>query len=195
MSLINQIKPWLGVSVVTLSFSTPVLAAPTADIVGGVTSVQLSNELVQALGTLKVQPAVVGKSKLNRGVASFPITGGAIDLGTVKTEIIHQGGLSLSTSKVKVELTDFAVTTLADKPVLTGLVTVNGNLLLRAPLFDLGLPKITPPLRPTTGKVVLTNVKLTLTSEAAGLLNPVFGVTAFSSGFNIGTARVQAIAH
>lgn len=198
MSYLNRLlrKAVFGVtSVVTvLSLSLPAIAAPTEDVISGTTSVQLSADLVNALTSLQVRPAAVGFSRLRRGVASFPITGGAIDLGTVKTEIIHNGGLSLTAGNVVVELTDFVITTLDDRPVLTGLLIANGELVARAPLFELGLPAVTPPLRPARGRIIeIPDVQVTLTAAAATALNQAFGVTAFTQGFNIGTARVRAV--
>ncbi|NJK52291.1 MAG: hypothetical protein HC936_04715 [Leptolyngbyaceae cyanobacterium SU_3_3] len=178
--------------VAVLSFGTPASAAPTEPLTGGRTSVQLSADFVNALVSLQVAPGVVGRGTLDKGVASFPISGGAIDLGTVKAEIIHRGGLSLKAGNTTVELTDFIISTLGEKPVLTGLVTVNDSLAFRAPLFNLGITGVTPPLAPKDDRLVLSGVEVTLTAEAAGALNQVFGVTAFKEGLPIGTARVRA---
>jgi hypothetical protein len=76
--------------------------------------------------------------------------------------------------------------------VLTGLVTVNDSLAFRAPLFALELPELTLPLSPQRSRVVVPEVKVTLTKEAADALNQVFNVSAFQPGFNIGTATVRA---
>jgi len=175
---------------VTALGAQPLLAAPTSALVNGSTSVQLSSDFVTALTSLNVTPASLRNATLSNGVASFPISGGAIDLGAVSTEIIHQGGLSLSANGTVVELTDFLISNLNGTPVLTGLVTVNEGLLGRVPLFALGLAG--GPL--AAGRLVtLRNVDVTLTPEAATALNQVFGVTAFTAGFPIGTATVNAL--
>jgi hypothetical protein len=141
-----------------------------------------------------VLPGVVEGSNLTaQGIVVFPISGGEFDLGTVKTEIIHLGGLSLKSSTTTVELTDFIITTLGEAPVLTGLLTVDDNLAARAPLFALALPPVMPPLQPVKDRILLENVGLTLTAEGAAALNDAFGVTAFTEGLNIGTANVSAI--
>jgi hypothetical protein len=177
-----------------LGWGGTALSAPTEDVITGATSVQLSGDLINALGSLQVQPGAVSGSSLNaRGIARFPISGGAVDLGSVRAEIIHQGGLVLRTSGTTVELTDFVITTLENRPVLTGLVTVNDSLAFRAPLFELDLPAITPPLQPTAGILNLPDVRVILTAEAASTLNQAFGISTFVPGFNIGTARVRAI--
>jgi hypothetical protein len=182
----------LGLNLGGLNLGLPGQAAPTEQLFRGSTAVQLSSEFVDALGSLGVQPGAVGVGRLQQGVAAFPITGGQIDLGTAKTEIIHRGGLSLKAGATTVELTDFVISTLGDRPVLTGLVTVNDSLAFRAPLFELTLPSLTLPLTPQRSRLVVPEVKVTLTKEAADALNQVFTVSAFQPGFNIGTATVRA---
>jgi hypothetical protein len=193
-----KINPGLIGVLAALTLSGPALSAPTTDVLaaGGTTSVQLSEELIAALSSLQVQPGVTNGSSLSpEGLANFPISGGAIDLGTVKAELTHRGGLSLSTAQTNVKLTDFVITTVDNKPVLTGLVIVNDDLVLRAPLFNLALPAVQPPLNPRGIVLKIPDVGVALTSEAASLLNSTFGVDAFTPGFNIGTADVQAFVH
>ncbi|UFP96265.1 hypothetical protein [Gloeobacter morelensis] len=123
-----------------LGLATPALAAPTEALIGGTTSVQLSSDFLGALTSLGVQAGTLRDATLSeQGVASFAVIGGAIDLGTIKAEIIHRGGLSLSAGGTVVELSDFSISTLGTQPVLTGLVTVNDELVGRVRLFNLGL--------------------------------------------------------
>jgi hypothetical protein len=182
----------LGMNLGGVNLGLPVQAAPTEQVFGGSTAVRLSSDFVDALGSLGVQPGVVGLARLRQGVAAFPISGGQVDLGTAKTEISHLGGLSLTAGETTVELTDFVISTLGDRPVLTGLVTVNDSLAFRAPLFALKLPSLTLPLSPQRSRLVVPEVEVTLTKEAADALNQVFNVSAFQPGFNIGTATVRA---
>ena len=178
-----------------LSTSLPSIAAPSADFVGGKTSVTLSSDFVNALTTLKVTPGTIGSAQLRRGVASFPIVSGAGDLGSVKLEINHRGGLSLKAGGTLVELTDYAITNLEGKPVLTGLVKANDSLVGRIPLFNLALtegPKASS--AHGTTQIQLKGVGVTLAKPAADALNGVFKVTAFKEGLNIGTAKVNGLA-
>ena len=178
-----------------LSSGLSAIAAPSADFVGGRTSVTLSNDFVNALTTLKVTPGTVGSAQLNRGVAYFPIVSGAGDLGSVKLEINHRGGLSLKSGGTIVELTDYAITNLDGNPVLTGLVKANDNLVGRIPLFNLSLtegPKASSNHSGT--QIQLKGVGVKLARPAADALNSVFKVTAFKEGLNIGTARVNGSA-
>lgn len=173
--------------------STMALGRPTALLVEGRTSVNLSSDFLGALSSLRVSAAAVGAGSLRSGVASFPITAGALDLANAKGEIDHAGGLSLTAGNTTVQLISFKIDTTGDSPVLTGLVIVNGDVVGRLPLFDLQLPALTLPLTPGAfGTVFIPGVGVRLNKTAAGALNQVFGVTAFVEGFNIGQASVFA---
>ncbi|HMZ80736.1 MAG TPA: hypothetical protein PLL06_13620 [Acidobacteriota bacterium] len=189
-----QLVQFAIAAVVVLACFVPSFAqAGTATLAGGKTSVTLSTDFVGALTTLGVAPDRVSPAKLKRGIASFPIPSGALDLSTAKGEIDHTGGLTLTAGSTRVQLLNFVIDTTGTTPVLTGLVVVNGTLLGRLPLFDLALPALTLPIQPgANGRVTIGNVGVTLTETAAGALNQVFGVTAFVKGFNIGTAVVDA---
>ncbi|NJK74931.1 MAG: hypothetical protein HC942_13810 [Microcoleus sp. SU_5_6] len=158
----------------------------------GETSVALSTDLVNALSALNLQAEGFGSTEISNGVADFLITGGAADLDTTKVEIIHGGGLTLKSANTAVDLTDFAISNLGDRSILTGLVTVNGDLVSRAPLFDLQLGSVTTSTQGSLTNLDLENVGVRLRSEAATTLNQAFGINAFTPGFNIGTASVDA---
>lgn len=195
MSLVNrsiQSVVSVAAAVTVLGIQLSAFAAPTRFLVNGATSVTLSNELVSALSSLGVQPGVVGRGRLNHGTVFFPISGGSADLGTIKVEVIHQGGLSFKAGNTIVRLTDFIITNLDGKLVLTGAVTVNNNLVTRAPLFNLALSS-TPTVLGTTTRGVLNvrQVRVTLSKEAAAALNQAFNVTAFQEGIPIGTAEIR----
>ena len=165
-------------------------AQKTETIEGGRTTVALASGFVAALGSLDVTPGTVSPTRLHNGVVNFPVTGGAIDLDTASSQILHSGGLTLIAGQTKVTLQSFIIDT-TSAPVITGLVSVDGKLLGRLPLFDLALPSgITLPLKPYDGQIILKGVGVSLDSAAAGALNSVFHVSAFKGGFGIGTAKV-----
>jgi hypothetical protein len=165
-------------------------AQKTETIEGGRTTVALSSSFVSALGSLDVTPGTVGPTRLHNGSVNFPVAGGAIDLDTAVSQILHSGGLTLTAGQTQVTLQSFIIDT-TSSPVITGLVSVDGKLLGRLPLFDLALPSgITLPLKPRDGRIILRGVGVTLDGTAAGALNGVFHVTAFEAGFTIGTAKV-----
>lgn len=173
----------------------PAAAAPTETTRAGLTTVQLSSEFLGALKSLKLTPASIAPGKLvsrHGGVrAAFPITTGAVDLGTVKAEIAHAGGLALSAGATRVELSSFLIDLAGNRPVLTGLVVANDSLLGRVPLFDLALGRNSIGGNDDYFKV--DGVSVTLSEEAAGALNGLFSVSAFTAGFPIGTASVRSL--
>lgn len=133
-------------------------------------------------------------ARLRGAQASFPIPGGELDLGTLKGEVDHAGGLTLRAGGTGANLSSYIIDTTGATPVLTGLVKVNDSVFGRLPLFDIGLVSA-PVVRgrhARVGSVQLDNVQLTLNADAADALNAVFNVDAFQSGLPIGTARVHA---
>jgi hypothetical protein len=157
----------------------------------GETEVAFSSDLTNALSSLNVQVEGFGNTRINRGVADFRIIGGAADIETGKVDIIHNGGLTFKTGDVTVNLTDFIISNLGDSPVITGAVTVNNDLVTRAPLFDLQIGQVETSEKRGRVNLDLEDVRLTLTGDAANVLNQAFDVNAFTSGFNIGTADVD----
>ncbi|MDX2215166.1 MAG: hypothetical protein SFY66_17905 [Oculatellaceae cyanobacterium bins.114] len=158
----------------------------------GITSVALSPDLVNALTSLNVQASGFGDTRINNGVANFSITGGSVDLNRTRVEIAHSGGLTLRAGSTEVSLTDFVITNLGGQTVLTGLVSANGAIVARAPLFNLVVGSIGTSRRQRRDNLDINNVSVTLSDVAANALNQAFGVTAFAAGFNIGTAQVDA---
>lgn len=187
-----QLSSVFAVLILTLAWVTQVQAAPTVRLFGGVTSVHLSEDFVAALGSLNLTPGTVEPSDLSEGVVRFPIPGGGIDTATLRGDIFHVGGLSLSHhSGTTVRLFNFIIDTAGEQPVITGLVTANGDLVDRIPLFNLNLAQAQ--VEPTLFRLVISGVTLHLTAEAAQALNGTFGVEAFEAGFTIGTAEVLAL--
>ncbi len=165
-------------------------AQKTEAIEGGRTTVTFSTGFVSALGSLGVTPGAVSPTRLYNGKVNFPVIGGAIDLDTAASQVLHSGALTLTAGQTRVALQNFIIDT-TGTPVITGLVSVDGKLVGRLPLFDLALPGgITLPLKPRDGQIILKGVGLTLDHTAAGALNSVFRVSAFKGGFGIGTATV-----
>jgi hypothetical protein len=194
MKTIKHALTGLALSSMLAFTNVSAIAAPTEATSGGATSVLLAPSFLSALTSLGVAPGPIEPGRIasrKAGViAAFPITAGEIDLGTVKGEIDHAGGLSLTAGATKVELTTFVIDLTGTAPVLTGLVIVNDNLVGRLPLFDLSLTASKVSAKERQLKV--NNVVVTLTDEAAQALNGVFNINALSKGVAIGTAKVRA---
>lgn len=169
------------------------LAAPTDTTVGGKTSVVLLPSFLSALQNLGVTPGAVGPGQLHSNYggheADFPITTGAVDLGTTTGEIDHAGGLSLSAGSNRVVLSAFAIDISKPNPVLTGIVEVNGSFRGRMTLFDLSLSSAQINLHDDL--LSISGVGLKLDIEAANALSGVFGATV--PELPVGTARVSAV--
>lgn len=155
---------------------------------------KLSPSFVSALGNLHVTPTAVGPGRLyevrNSAFAAFPITAGAVDLKDVRAQIDHSGGLALTAGETAVTLSDFAIQ-LDSKAgsVLTGVVTVNGSLVARIPLFDLSLAKVR--VWAENRFLDVDNVTLKLDAAAAEALSDVFHTTI--PQLQVGTAEVRTV--
>jgi hypothetical protein len=84
-------------------------AQKTETIEGGRTTVALAGSFLSALGSLDVTPGTVGPTRLHNGTVNFPVTGGAIDLDTAVSQILHSGGLTLTAGQTKVTLQSFII--------------------------------------------------------------------------------------
>ena len=176
---------------------SPEPVAEVSDLSGESTAVTLDEKFTGALEELKVTPGPVGDAKISeKGVASFPITGGEVkyfEPGSVSPfvqgEIMHEGsGLSLEAGDTKVELEDFVVNPGNSK--LTATVSANGEVAAEdAELFFLNGSTLKP-LKTKGDQAILQGTEVTLTEDAAELLNMTFEVDAFEKGLPIGEAKI-----
>ncbi len=182
-------------------------AAPKADaspvaaltnLTGEKTEVVVDPGFLAGLQSLKLTPGVVGTATLTDGTLAFPITGGNATYYTpgtrtpyVESSIKHDGsGISLTDGKTKVELTNFVVD--AGKSILTGDVSANGTSVVKgAPLFFLDGRTLQPlQVDKAAGTGVLFGTTVSLTKEAADLLNKTYGTDALAEFFKVGVARI-----
>lgn len=158
----------------------------------GATDVTLSSTFTGALASLDVKVGQVNPTMVSGATATFPITGGVIDLDTAVGNLVHSGGLTFEGGSTKVRLQSFIIDT-TGSPMITGIVVVNNKVVGRLPLFDLTLPAgFALPLKTHGNTLALKDVKVTLDAKAAAALNSVYSVSAFTAGFDIGTASVTA---
>jgi hypothetical protein len=182
-----------GLAIALFLLGTSAFAQQIKTVDSGLTTVQLSSTFVGALTSLSVTPGTVSPTRIYNGTADFPIVGGAIDLETAEGNILHSGGLTLTAGGIKVTLQSFIIDTTGSAPVITGLVSAQGKLVGRLPLFDLAVPSGITPLKPQYGFVLnLKGIPVTLDPAAAAALNTVYDVSAFAGGLSIGTANVNA---
>jgi hypothetical protein len=173
--------------------------AEIKDLSGVDTQVTFDAGFVKALTDLGVTPGPVGDAKISgAGVASFPITGGNVTYYDptssvrpyVQGIIDHEGsGLSLSVKGTEVDLTDFVIDPGTSE--LTGTVSVNGKeAATDAVLFDLDGSTLNPLKTNSDGSATLEGTTVTLSSDAAALLNDTFAIDALKGGMVIGISSI-----
>ena len=171
--------------------------AEISSLSGQGTAVTLDPSFLAGLNSLKLTPGPVGTAKIDGAVATFPITGGNVKYFTpgsvspyVQGKINHDGsGLSLTGGGTKVELTNFVVDPAGS--VLTGKVTVNGKVAAEsAPLFFLDGRTLKPLQTGPAETAILEGTTVSLTKEAADLLNKTYGVNALTPFFKVGVAKI-----
>ena len=181
--------------------ASPTPAAAIDSLTGKQTAVTLDPSFLAGLESLMLAPGVLGGATLDAatGKVAFPISGGNVTYFDpasgvtpfVQGSIEHDGsGLSLTGGGTTVELTDFVVD--PEGSVLTGKVTANGEVAAEsAPLFFLDGSTVNPlAVDEAAGTAVLEGTTVSLTAEAADLLNTTFGVDALTEFFLVGVAEI-----
>jgi hypothetical protein len=155
----------------------PASATVTGKNTGVVVNPAVSATLKRAGITLTAVAPATAKTTL-----LFPVSAGQIVVATLVGTVDHAGGLTFSHIGKSVTLTNFVVNTSTKQ--LTA--TVGGQSL---PIFDLNLAALK---RASGGHrtVVASNIKLTVTSQAATELNSGLGVSTFKGGMNFGIATL-----
>jgi hypothetical protein len=168
----------------------------TETVQNGHTTLTFASGLIPALNGAGITLGAVSPSTLTNGVVGFTVVGGAVDLDTGAGQVIHSGGLTITAGTAVVTVQSFIVDTTTGMPVMTGLVSINGVLLGRLPVFDLTLTTFIPPLTPNRfGQVTVTGVNVALDSTIAAILNSTFNMPAFAGGSVVGTATVVVTVH
>jgi len=194
----------VAVGAASLAVATPAVAAPSApaavalapmtdphdnggavDLVGGQTTLKLDKGTAALLADNGVSVAPTGDAHAKGRKITFPITGGSVVAETVAGTIEHSGGLEFSAGDVSLGVEDFIIDT--TEGVLTARVSGTDT---RVPLLALDTSEAS--IEPGSKGVTVSGVRATLTAEAAAALNDTFGVSLFSEGVPIGTAKVVA---
>src|SRR5215217_1544094 len=115
---------------------------------------------------------------------AFPIVGGKVDKHPLGGKIVHSGGFSFSADSEKVVVKRFVIE--LDRGVLTAKVAGTGQ---RIALLRLGAPE---GVKVGSERIVLKDVDVKLTSQAAKALNEALDTDLFAGGLLIGEATVNA---
>lgn len=177
-----------------------VAAIPVAEVenlTGVASEVILSDGFQQDLNKLKINSTLLGKATRTGDTLAFPITGGSLTYyapGTrdpfVESNILHENsGLQLKRGNNTVALRNFVID--GGASLLYGDVRVNGKKTgENVPLFFLD-GRTLEPLRTTdAGTAVLEGTTVSLTAEAAQVLNDTYNTEALSEFHPVGRAEI-----
>lgn len=170
-----------------LAFTGPAYASSSKalDLDSGRTVLTVDKGTLEVLTKNKVSvKAVKGASASGRSF-SFKIVDGEVDKKTAAGKIEHSGGLKFKQGGDEVGVQDFIIDT--KKKVLTAKVSGTST---RIPLLDLDLSDAD--IDSSSSKIVVSNVKASLTADAAKALNAAFDTSLFKGGLKIGVAKVTA---
>ncbi len=149
----------------------------------GSTSLKLDKGTAGALGDAGIRVSAVGDATGPSGsrIFAFPVVGGRVDDDPAGGRIRHSGGLAFAGGGDRLVVKRFVIN--LDKGVLTA--RAGGD---RVPLLNLkgGKADLDGPV------IRLSDVRATLTPEAAGALNDTFDTNLFKRGLLIGEASTTA---
>lgn len=177
--------------------AVPAAATPTA-VTGGRTTVEIPPATTSALLGAGIVPLPIApgseRPTFRAGgigvAASFPVTGGSVDLSALTGTITHAGGLALYDVRTGRDVTvDNFDIVLGSSPVLTAEVPA---LHARATIFDLSLAHAH--ITTSGARVTVTGVGVTLDPGAATVLDHALRTAAFTGGLPIGTATTSITA-
>jgi hypothetical protein len=161
--------------------STTTTASAPATVVGKKTDVVVNPKVSASLKHAGITVSAVAPATA-KTTWVFPINGGQIVVATLVGTVNDTGALTFSHSGKSVTLTNPLVNT--NTKQLTA--TVNGQTM---PIFNLNLASLKRASGPH-GTVVASDIKLTVTSQAASTLNSGLGVNTFKAGQNFGVATL-----
>jgi hypothetical protein len=170
-----------------------VIAAPTASIGGGSTTIRLTAPFTTTLASLNIAVSKIEESTIrNRAIVS-PVIEGVLDRADARGEVQHSGGIRFGRSPVFVRFSNFILDTTGASPVLTADVVVNNSVVSRQPVFDVTLPTVALPIPATRRLLSIRSMTLALRSEAADALNSAFSTASFAPGLSVGRASTGMI--
>ena len=187
------IAPFVLTIVTLFHVPSSAIAAPTASIGGGSTSIRLTAPFTTTLSSLNIGVSKVEESTVrNRAIVS-PVIEGALDRADARGEVQHSGGIRFGRSPVFVRFTNFILDTTGAAPVLTADVVVNNSVVSRQPVFDVTLPTLTLPIPNSRRLLSIPSMTLALRTESAEILNSAFTTTSFAPGVSVGRASTLMV--
>jgi hypothetical protein len=171
--------------VAAVAFAASIVPATAQDKLGGKTILAPKAATLDALSAAGVTVAPAGNASAGDKGIAFPITKGKLNLDSGSGKIDHSGGLTFSDAHgMTLTVEDFVVKVGA-KNVIRASVAGGG----KVRLADLNLDRAK--IKQRGGKVVVSNVKVSLANKAAKALSATFGLPDLA-GANLGKATVKA---
>jgi hypothetical protein len=179
---------------------TPIAELPSLS--GVHTQVVLGHVFQQTLAASALKVVATGTATLtDTGLLTLPITGGSLRVfgagsqsaaPSAQGSVVHQGsGLQLTGGNKRVTMRDLVLDPGSGR--VTGTVSVNGTVSgTNVPIFALDESRLQEPTTTSTGTVVLRGATMSLTPEAAAMLNETFGAPEVSDRRVIGTVVITA---
>jgi len=161
-----------GILFMTTFMAGAVSASPLQQIKGGLTTMELSDDMVAALADSQLDRIKPAGIRPDEHLMRFGVSSGVLNRDTLVGEISHKGGFVLSCpalgTDTVLEVQNFVVDLLGETPVVTGVVNVDDVVLGRLPLFIPGGDEFE--VEQVGGYIKLRKADLTLTEDAAALL-------------------------
>lgn len=187
------LAPFVLTVAAALFTSSSALAAPTASIGGGSTAIRLTTPFTTTLSSLNIGVSKVEESTVRNGAIVSPVIEGLIDRADARGEVQHSGGIRFGRSPIFVRFSNFILDTTGASPALTADVVVNNSVVSRQPVFNVTLPALTLPIPTTRRLLSVRSMTLSLSPEAADVLNSAFATTSFAAGLSVGRASTLMV--
>ena len=177
-----------------LAVAQAVVAAPTYYLQGKGTTTFDATDLAQAASSAGLQLNVLSGTPSDGAFTyTFTIVGGAIDAGSLLFEAVHVGGFTVTDGTNTVTFNSPIINTVPTQPILTMLVTINGDLQGRFTVGNVQAPALDKTVTNGT-KVKVKGLAVTLPAFSVSVLNQVFATSAFSVGQPMATAKSKLFA-
>ena len=175
---------------VTFVAAAPAEAA-TVKLKGGTTTLTFGQPALTALSGMGIGFSATAPATLSGTALKFPIKAGKVKVSGKKVTgtINHGGGMTLSNPTLAIGLSKPAVVLAGAKSALNATALIGTSPI---PLQMATLDMTKAKTKITSKRITISGVHVKLTQIAASSMNAGFNVTGFTTGFEIGTATLQA---
>jgi hypothetical protein len=153
---------------------------------GGRTTLTLSKDFQAEVVAAGATVSTFSGAELDANQIAFGVSTGEINLANAEGQIVHNGGIALTTTTKQVTLDGLMLTTFGEQAYVSALVTANGHFVGRVNVFDVTLSSdLKLPIVPKDGHFYL-GLSWSLDPAGAAALNDALNTTAFHDSVNVG---------